>query len=57
MIDKTMDLEKAVDDGVVQVSAAQQESAARGDCEICGSWCGCLVHGVCQHCQRRYGLE
>lgn len=57
MIDKAMDLKKVGDD-VVEVDAAHPDSAKlSGDCEICGAWCGSLVRGVCQHCQKRYGLE
>lgn len=57
MSNEILGLERDKHESVVEASEAQQEGAARGDCEVCGAWCGSLVRGVCQHCQKRYGLE
>lgn len=57
MSNEILDMERVERESVVEASESQQEVDARGDCDICGAWCGSLVRGVCRHCQKRYGLE
>jgi hypothetical protein len=57
MSNEILDMERVERESVVEASESQQEGDARGDCDICGAWCGSLVRGVCRHCQKRYGLE
>lgn len=60
MLDAAGQLTQALADdevGRIRRAAANMPKGKPGDCDLCGSWSGRLVNGVCAPCRDRYKLK
>jgi len=51
-------IEKTEQSGIAEIrkKAASMPVGYQGDCDLCGSWSGRLVLGVCAPCRDKYSL-
>jgi hypothetical protein len=58
-IDRQLERDEALEAarlGLVRAQAKLIPEGKPGDCDLCGSWSGRLVRGVCAPCRDKYKL-